>query len=199
MGGRVILPGLTDAHIHLQEYALSLQVVDCEVESRQEILQRVAERARETPPGEWVRGHGWNQNTWGGEWPTAADLDAVSPQNPVYLTAKSLHAAWVNSAALKLAGISASTPDPVNGRIQRDARGHPTGIVFEEAVKLVEAAIPEPTPEALAKTFQQLIPKLWSMGLTGVHDFDKRTCFMALQSLTSDVAITFACGEIHSA
>ncbi len=69
MGGRVILPGLTDAHIHLQEYALSLQAVDCEGQSRQEILDRLAGRLRETPPGEWLRGHGWNQNAWGGEWP----------------------------------------------------------------------------------------------------------------------------------
>jgi predicted amidohydrolase YtcJ len=183
MHGRIILPGLTDAHIHLQEYALSLQGLDCEMESRQEILHRVAERARETPRGDWVRGHGWDQNAWGGEWPTAAELDAVTPQNPVYLTAKSLHAAWLNSAALKLAGINTSTPEPVIGRIQRNLRGQPAGIVFEEAVKLVEAVIPEPTPEALAKTFQQLFPKLSRMGLTGVHDFDKRTCFMALQLL----------------
>jgi predicted amidohydrolase YtcJ len=190
MGGRIILPGLTDAHIHLQEYALSQQVVDCEVESRQEVLDRVAQRARETAGGEWVRGHGWNQNSWGGEWPSAEELDAAAPQNPVHLTAKSLHAAWVNSAALHLAGISASTPDPANGRIQRGEGGKPTGIVFEEALKLVEAVIPEPTPEALAKTFQQLMPKLWSMGLTGIHDFDKQTCFMALQLLR-------ARGELH--
>jgi predicted amidohydrolase YtcJ len=183
MGGRVILPGLTDAHLHLQEYALSLQVVDCEVGSRQEILNRVAERTRVTPYGDWVLGHGWNQNVWGGEWPTAAELDAVSPHNPVYLTAKSLHVSWANSIALKLAGLDASTPDPVNGRLQRDPGGHPNGIVFEDAVNLVTAVIPEPTPEFLAKTFQQLIPKLWSMGLTGVHDFDKRTCFLALQLL----------------
>jgi predicted amidohydrolase YtcJ len=183
MDGRVILPGLTDAHIHLQKYALSIQFVDCELESRQEILHRVAERARETPHGLWVRGHGWNQNSWGGAWPTAAELDAVAPQNPVLLTAKSLHAGWLNSAALKLAGINASTPDPANGRLQRDDHGNPTGIVLEQAVNLVEAAIPEPTPEALAKTFRQLIPNLWSMGLTGVHDFDKRTCFIALQLL----------------
>jgi predicted amidohydrolase YtcJ len=183
MGGRIILPGLTDAHIHLQEYALSQQFVDCEMESRPAILGRVAERALEAAYGEWVRGHGWNQAAWGGEWPGARELDEVAPQNPAYLTAKSLHAAWVNSAALKLAGISASTPDPANGRIQRDAGGNPTGILFEDAIKLVEAAIPEPTPEALAKTFQQLIPYLWSMGLTGVHDFDKMTCHKALQIL----------------
>lgn len=191
MGGRVILPGLTDAHIHLQEYALSLQVVDCEAETKEEILCRVAERVRQAPHGEWVRGHGWNQNLWaspmggkGGEaWPSAADLEPVAPHNPVYLTAQSLHVSWVNSAALKSAGIIASTADPLNGRIQRDSRGQPTGILFEDAVKLVEAVIPEPAPEVLAKNFQQLIPDLWRMGLTGVHDFDKRTCFQALQLL----------------
>ena len=183
MGGRIILPGLTDAHIHLQEYAISLQAVDCELDTREEILNRVAEQIHRLLPGEWVRGHGWNQNTWGGEWPTAADLDAVAPEDPIYLTAKSLHVSWANSTALKLAGITASTPDPADGYIQRDAHGHPTGLLFEAAVKLVEAAIPQPRPETLAKIFQQLIPDLFRMGLTGVHDFDKRTCFQALQIL----------------
>jgi predicted amidohydrolase YtcJ len=183
MGGRIILPGLTDAHIHLQEYARSLQAVDCTNQTRQAILHRLADRLAEMPPGVWLRGHGWNQNDWGGQWPNAADLDAVSPHNPVYLTAKSLHACWVNSTALRLAGIAPSTPDPANGRIQHDAQGKPTGILFEDALKLVEMVIPEPTSEALANTFQQLILKLWSMGITGVHDFDGRLCFMALQLL----------------
>jgi predicted amidohydrolase YtcJ len=183
MGGRAILPGLIDAHIHLQTYALSLSAVDCEVESKAEILRRVTERARQIPPGDWLLGHGWNQNTWGGGWPCAADLDVVSPQNPAYLTAKSLHASWANSAALELAGISESTPDPTDGRIQRDSHGFPTGIIFEEAVKLIEAVIPETDPSALATTLQQVIAGLWRMGLTGAHDFDKRICFQALQIL----------------
>jgi hypothetical protein len=183
MGGQVILPGLTDAHIHLQEYALSLRIVDCEVETKEEILRRVAESLQQTRRGEWVRGHGWNQNTWGGDWQTAAELDVAAPENPAYLTAKSLHVAWANNNALKLAGINSSTPDPVNGRIQRDKYGVPTGILFEGAVKLVEAVIPETTPEALAINIQQVIADLWRKGLTGVHDFDKRTCFQALQLL----------------
>jgi len=190
MGGQVVLPGLTDAHIHLQEYALSFQVVDCEVETRAEILHRLAERARQTPPGEWICGHGWNQNVWGGEWPDAAELDVVTPHNPVYLTAKSLHVAWVNSLALQAGGITAATADPADGFLQRDRRGQPTGIFFENAVKLIEVVIPEPAPEILAKTFQQLIPNLWRMGLTGVHDFDKWTCFQALQFLHER-------GELH--
>jgi predicted amidohydrolase YtcJ len=189
MGGRIILPGLTDAHIHLQELAFRQQAVDCEIESKHEILARVAERARQSSIGDWIRGHGWNQNAWGGEWPTARELDEVAPQNPVYLTAKSLHAAWMNSAGLKLAGINASSPDPVNGFIQRDEHGIPTGIVLEAALKLVEMVIPEPEPENLAKAFQQLIPKLWSLGLTGVHDFDKRSCFRALQLLRAHEAL----------
>ena len=76
----MILPGLTDAHIHLEMYALSLQKVDCETATLQECLQRVAERARQTPPGEWVLGHGWNQNSWPDGFGSAADLDAVAPR-----------------------------------------------------------------------------------------------------------------------
>ncbi len=183
MGGRVILPGLIDAHIHLQEYSRSLQALDCDGRSRQAILHELAGCLAKTPPGEWLLGHGWDQNSWGGEWPGAAELDVLAPRNPVYLTARSLHAAWVNSAALQLAGITAFTSDPPNGLIQRDEHGEPTGILFEEALNLVEKVIPEPTPELLAKVFQQIIPKLWSMGITGVHDFDGRLCFMALQLL----------------
>ncbi len=190
MQGRIILPGLTDAHIHLQNYALSLQAIDCELKSIQAVLNRVTERLQQTPPGEWVRGHGWNQNVWGGEWPDAARLDAISPQNPVYLTAKSLHVGWANSLALELAGVNASTPDPANGSLQRDVHGNPTGILFENAVRLVEKAIPEPTPEKLAEIFRQVIPRLWSMGLTGIHDFDRRTCLLALQEL-------HAHGDLH--
>jgi predicted amidohydrolase YtcJ len=183
MGGRVILPGLVDAHIHLQEYALSLEIINCEGGTKEKILSRVSERKRQIHNGEWVRGHGWDQNTWNGEWPAARDLDPVTPENPVYLTAKSLHVAWVNSRALILAGIDRSTPDPEKGRIQRDAQGVPTGILFEDAMKLVEAVIPKPTIEELSQTFRQTIAGLWRFGLTGVHDFDQSTTFQALQLL----------------
>ncbi len=183
MGGRVVLPGLTDAHLHLHEFALALTAIDCEVPSKDEILRRVAERVRQTPPGEWVLGHGWNQNTWGGEWPTAADLDAVAPQNPVYLTAKSLHASWTNNAALREVGISSATPDPAHGAIRRGADGSPTGLLLENAMKLVEARLLDTSPETLAGLLQQIIPGLWKVGLTGVHDFSRRACFQALQML----------------
>ncbi len=99
--GRTLLPGLTDAHIHLDHYALSLQKVDCETATKEACLERVAERARSLPPGSWLLGHGWNQNHWAGGFGSADDLQAAAPHNPVYLTAKSLHAAWANHSALE--------------------------------------------------------------------------------------------------
>jgi hypothetical protein len=196
MGGRVIVPGLTDAHLHLQHYSLSLQKIDCEVDTKRECLHRVAERVKKSKPGEWILGHGWNQNVWAmnpplpaGEglgvrgWPHASELDAIAPNNPVYLTAKSLHAAWANTNALKLANITASTPNPHNGQIQRDEKGNVTGILLETAMELVGKAIPEPTIQEIANAIEKAQSLLWKMGLTGVHDFDRRESFMALQQL----------------
>ncbi len=187
MGGRMILPGLMDSHFHLQQYALRLQWMDCATATKEECLRRVEARARRLLPGEWLLGHGWDQHVWrdaGGErWPTAADLDQVSPANPVYLTARSLHAAWVNTLALRRAKIHSSTPDPPRGCIQRDERGHPSGILLESAMHLVEAAIPPPSADALADSIRKALPSLWRLGLTGVHDFDSALCFRALQIL----------------
>jgi predicted amidohydrolase YtcJ len=182
MHGRVILPGLTDAHLHLKHYALSLQKVDCETETKEECLRRVQERARKARSGEWILGHGWNQNTWG-VWPTASELDAIAPDNPVYLTAKSLHASWANTAALKLANVTSQTPHPQNGQIQHDDHGDATGILLETAMELVGELIPEPTIAEIADAMEKAQAILWKMGLTGVHDFDRRDSFMALQQL----------------
>jgi predicted amidohydrolase YtcJ len=182
MQRRVILPGLTDAHLHLKYYSLSLQKIDCETNTKDECLRRVMERVNKLKPGEWILGHGWNQNVWG-NWPTASELDAIAPNNPVYLTAKSLHAAWANTNALKLANITAQTPDPHNGQIQRDAHGSATGILLETAMELVGNIVPEPAINEIATAIEKAQPILWKMGLTGVHDFDRRDSFMALQDL----------------
>lgn len=145
MKGATVLPGLTDAHIHMQHYALGLSKVDCETKTKEECLRRVGERAENSKPGEWVLGHGWQQNDWDGNFPTAAELDTVAPNNPVYLTAKSLHAAWANTSALKLANITDDTPDPKDGAIQRDTNGKAAGILLETAMGLVGSVVPQPT------------------------------------------------------
>jgi predicted amidohydrolase YtcJ len=182
MGGRFIMPGLTDAHLHLKHYSLSLQKIDCETDTREECLRRVEERARTAKAGEWILGHGWNQNVWGA-WPTAAELDTIAPNNPVYLTAKSLHAAWANTAALKLANATLQTSDPQNGRIQRDEKGDATGVLLESAMELVSDVIPITTIQEIASAMEKAQPIFHKMGLTGVHDFDRRDSFMALQQL----------------
>lgn len=184
MHGKTIWPGLIDGHMHLETYALGLQKIDCETPTLEECLKRVGERAHQTPPGEWLLGHGWNHNHWAGGYGTAADLDRVAPNHPVYLTAKSLHASWANSLALQQAGITDQTPDPEGGSIQRDANGNATGILFEAAASLVENnAIPAPRVEKIAEAIHQAQSKLWAMGLTGLHDFDRSRCFAALQLL----------------
>lgn len=183
LGKRWVLPGLTDAHIHLQKYALSLQKEDCETSTRQECLQRVSVRANSTPKGDWILGHGWNQNSWENGFGDAVELDAAAPDNPVYLTAKSLHAGWANTKALRLANITLNTPDPPGGRIGRQVDGQPNGILFESAMQLIENVLPEPGLAQIETAIQSALPHLWALGLTGVHDFDRRACFAALQNL----------------
>lgn len=183
VGGNIVLPGLTDAHIHLEQYALGLQKINCETESLLECVQRVGDRAQHTPVGAWLLGHGWNQNNWVEGFGSAADLDRVAPNHPVYLTAKSLHAGWANSAALRLANLTDSTPDPAGGRLGRSESGKINGILFESAMGLVEACLPTPDEFEVSRAICDAQQNLWHMGITGVHDFDRRRCFSALQIL----------------
>ncbi len=182
IGGKTIWPGLMDAHLHLQNYAFSLFKVDCESDAKEDCLHRIAERVNRLGPGEWLLGHGWNQNSWGA-WPTAQDLDQICPHNPVYLTAKSLHAAWVNTAALRAAGITRNTQNPGDGIIQREDSGEPSGIFLESAMELVSRHLPSPSAQVIELAIEQAQPRLWRMGVTGVHDFDRREAFTALQNL----------------
>jgi len=180
--GRTVLPGLTDAHIHLEQFALAKEKIDVEVPSMDTCLESVREAVMQSEPGNWVLGHGWNQNEWD-RYGNFSDLDAVSPNNPVFLTAKSLHAGWVNSAALIQAGITPASPDPPGGQIQRDAGGVPTGILFEKAMELVTKLIPEPSLERSISAIRKAQTQLWQYGITGLHDFDGSRCFQALQVL----------------
>ena len=189
LNGQTVIPGLIDAHIHLKNYALSLNKIDCELPTKVECLQRVADRARSTPPGEWILGHGWNQNDWVDGFGTAADLDQAAPQNPVYLTSKSLHTSWANSTALRIARIDHTTPNPPGGAIQRDVHGLPTGILLEGAAQLVNAVIPEPSQTEVRVSIQKAQTELLRMGITGVHDFDQPDCFFALGNLHADGAL----------
>lgn len=181
--GKTVLPGFTDAHLHLKQYALTLQKIDCETDTKSECLQRVAARAKKLEPGTWILGHGWDQNRWEEGYGSREELDEFAPHHPVYLTAKSLHAAWVNSAALTSAHVNKNTPDPQGGRLSRDRKGKLTGLLFENAIPLVTDHIPPPSLQETIRALQDAQRSLWSMGVTGAHDFDRHLSFAALQEL----------------
>ena len=188
---RCVIPGLIDAHLHAEWTALGLKNIDAEAPTLDELLRRVEERVKITPAGAWIRGHGWNQNVWGGVFPTKADLDRVAPEHPVYLTAKSGHAAWGNSLALKMAGVTSSTPNPIGGEIVRNAQGEPTGIFFEGAMELVRRLIPEPSAQQVAEAMRDALPLFHRVGLTGVHDFDGARALQAWQILKERGELNF--------
>jgi predicted amidohydrolase YtcJ len=185
LGGKTVVPGMIDAHIHWSWTARGLsQVQIFELPDKAMIVQRVAERAGQTQSNSWIRGWGWSQDFWANPaFPTAADLDAISPNHPVYLTAKSGHAAWVNTVALRRCNISADTPDPAGGQIARDEHGQPTGLLFENAMQLVSQHIPDPTPYEIADMMADAQKLALASGLTGLHDFDGPDSFAALQIL----------------
>ncbi len=182
---KTILPALTDAHLHWEAQSRAMQSVDVfELSSKDEAIARVRERAATTPPGEWITGQGWAQDLWPDrEFPTAADLDKVAPDHPVFLDAKSGHAGWVNSKALSAAGITDATPDPDGGQIMRDAKGRATGILLETAMKLVDAVVPAPSSEQLADMMLLAQDHALRCGLGMIHDFDEPSCLAALQVL----------------
>ncbi|MBA3763594.1 MAG: amidohydrolase [Chthoniobacterales bacterium] len=146
--GITVVPGLTDAHCHIfgvgeREMNLNLEGT----RTREDFLARVKERAGNTGPGKWVTGRGWIETFWTPPaFPTAADLDQIAPDNPVFLTRADGHAAIANSAALRIAGITSETPNPFGGEILKDSTsGAPTGMLLDHAKELVEKHIPSPS------------------------------------------------------
>jgi predicted amidohydrolase YtcJ len=140
----ILTPGLTDAHIHLVGYGFSLQNVPLEdTRSCAEAVSRVSERAARVSNGDWIFGNGFDRSLWGvNEYPTASDLDLVTPVNPVALWSRDGHGLWCNSLALQIAGITSSTPHPDGGVIVRDEIGVPTGMLLENAMELVKRVFP---------------------------------------------------------
>jgi len=191
VGGALVIPGLTDAHIHAMWYALSLHELNLRDLSRATFLEAVAARARDLPPGTWITGRGWDQTLWddAGEsanpvgFPTAAELDRVAPQHPVALIAKNAHAWVVNSAALRAAHITAETPDPPHGKLGRNADGTPDGMLFEDATHLVREVIPPATLDEIVDALDVAQGRLLALGITAIHDVDGGLAFAAFQEL----------------
>src|ERR671932_1452319 len=170
LDGRAVIPGLTDAHIHLLWTGLGRLSVDLEgVRSLEAALDLVRQHAERLPVDAWVRGHGWNHALWEHRWPTAADLDRATGGRPAMLSRKDGHSRWLNTRALELAGIDRDTSDPAGGSIARDEHGVPTGILFENAQTLVDEIIPDYTWDERRRALQSIIAECNRRGLTGVH------------------------------
>src|SRR5262245_38070800 len=138
--GRAVTPGLIDTHVHFSEASqlFSVDLTDASITKMDDILQRVAARVATARPGEWVSGSGWDEGKLTERrYVTAADLDKVSPDNPVWLEQTTGHYGVANSYALKMAEVRAETKDPPAGTIDRDAQGRPTGVLKESAAGLV--------------------------------------------------------------
>ena len=171
-GGRTVLPGLIDAHAHVYGYGLLKNTLDLAgTPSVDDAVARIAAYAARKPHERWILGSGWNQVLWPvREFPTAAQIDRVISDRPVWLQRIDGHAGWANSATLKIAGIDDNTPDPVGGKIIRDDNGHATGVLIDRAMGLVEKHVPQPGKADIRAAIGAAIDALLAEGMTGVHD-----------------------------
>ncbi|HYG78908.1 MAG TPA: amidohydrolase [Pyrinomonadaceae bacterium] len=169
--GRLVTPGFNDAHIHFLGGGLSLLRVDLiGAKTLEEARQRIAAKVRELPPGSWILGRGWDHTLWGGQWPTRADLDAVAPNNPVFVQRVDGHVSWANSLALQKAGVTRETRAPEGGEILHDEKGEPTGILKETAAQLVARVVPQSTPAEMLQALERALAEARKYGLTSIQD-----------------------------
>jgi predicted amidohydrolase YtcJ len=169
--GATVIPGLIDSHAHLSGLGALLESGDLRhVKTVREIAEFVQKQAVSRAKTEWITGRNWDQTNWGGQFPSAADLDRAAPDHPVWLTRVDGHAGWANSKALAVAGVTAATPDPPGGKIHRDARGNPTGILIDRAMGLVSSRIPPPSDAQIRRQLLAAARECARLGLTTVHD-----------------------------
>ena len=170
--GGFAVPALTDAHGHVEGLGIALQRLRLQdTKSAEAITAMVGERAKKAPAGEWIVGRGWDQNDWAiQKFPTRETLDRVSGDHPVWLRRVDGHAAWANTRALELAGVTQATADPPGGRIERASDGTPTGVLVDNAMELVEVKLPVATREQRTRAISLALQRCAELGLTAVHD-----------------------------
>lgn len=170
-GGKLLLPGFNDAHVHFVGGGLQLDSVQLnDTTSVDEFVRRIGEQAKKTPKGEWIQGGDWDETKWSPPGlPTKELIDPVTPDNPAFLGRYDGHSALANSAALRLAGVTAQTPDPPGGTIVRDAKGNPTGDLKDAAMDLVAKVIPLLSHEQRLRAMRRALEYAASLGVTSVQ------------------------------
>ena len=172
LGGRTVLPGLVDGHGHLMLLARArLELNLASAGSEEEIAGMVGAAAARLRPGEWIAGRGWDQTRWPGQrFPTRASLDRAAPGHPVALVRVDGHATWASGAALARGDITRHTTDPQGGRVEKDERGEPTGLLIDLAQDLIRSLVPPPSNERFDEAVEAVIAECLAKGLTGVHE-----------------------------
>ena len=168
--GRMIVPGFIDSHIHFLEGGVGLASVQLrDARTREEFVRRIADFARTAEPGAWITNGDWDHEWWGGELPNREWIDAVTPNNPVWLSRLDHHMSLANTEALRIAGVTRETRDVDGGTIVRDASGEPTGILKDNAEQLVDRILPPMTEAAERRALEAAMAYVASNGVTAVH------------------------------
>jgi predicted amidohydrolase YtcJ len=172
--GHLLLPGFNDSHVHFVDGGAHLQEVQLkDAGTQQEFAARIAARARSAAKGEWITGGDWDEQKWSpADLPTKELIDALTPDNPVSVNRYDGHEVLANSLALKLAGITAKTPDPKGGQIVHDAQGNPTGVLRDSAQDLIGNVMPPMNHAQRIKAIQQAMAHAASLGVTSVQDMN---------------------------
>ena len=173
-GGKLLLPGFNDAHVHFVSGGAQLDAVQLnDATSAQEFVRRIGERAKVTPKGSWILGGDWDETKWTpAELPTREIIDPVTGDTPVFVSRYDGHMGVANSAALRAAGITAQTPDPPGGAIVRDAKGNPTGALKDAAADLLYKHVPPLSHEERMHAVRRALAYAASLGVTSVQNMN---------------------------
>jgi predicted amidohydrolase YtcJ len=197
LGRHFVMPGFNDAHVHLAYAGFEKLNVDLAgVRSLAEMQERIAARAKTTPAGEWLIGRGWDHTLWPGqELPIREEIDRVTGDHPAVFTRVDGHIAVANSAALKFAGITASTPDPEGGKIDRYPGGEPAGILRETAKDNLLAKVPPPSQAQRRRALELALADAAQSGITSVQDNSVWEDFLILEDLEDEGKLTLRIAE----
>jgi predicted amidohydrolase YtcJ len=197
LGGHFVMPGFNDAHVHLGSGGFEkLNVNLVGSQSLDEMKQRIADRVKTAAPGEWIQGRGWDHTLWAEQkTPTREDIDSVTGDHPAIFNRVDGHIAIANTAALKAAGITAQTADPHGGKIDRDDKGEPTGILRETAMGAVFSKIPPPSVAQRRRAAELALEDAAQHGITSAQDNSDWEDFLTYEEMEKEGKLTLRIAE----
>jgi predicted amidohydrolase YtcJ len=197
LGGHFVMPGFNDAHVHLGSGGFEKLNVDLVgSKSLDDMKQRIAARVKTAGPGEWIQGRGWDHTLWAEQkTPVRSDIDSVTGDHPAIFNRVDGHIAIANTAALKAAGITAQTPDPHGGKIDRDEKGEPTGILRETAMGAVFSKIPPPSAAQRRRAAELALKDAASHGITSAQDNSDWEDFLTYEQMEKEGKLTLRISE----